>query len=141
MSGAALWVVAGETAKPTSAGEDPTPPEPEPHPEPEPASPAEPDVVVAPSVPSRRPATSRRRAVPLAAPEPTIVAPVLAGPVAVERPQPVTARMSGAPLPRHRVRSGALLVVLVIIVGLLVAAVIGIVVAVLAFALRAAVTS
>jgi hypothetical protein len=60
-----------------------------------------------------------------------------APPVAVEP----SIRMAGAPLPRHRIRSGFLMIVLVVIVGVLVAAVIVVIVAALAFALRAAVTS
>ena len=61
---------------------------------------------------------------------------------AVERPAAtITARMPSPPLPRHRVRSGALLVLLVVVVGLLLALVVGVLVVALAFALRAAVTS
>ena len=62
--------------------------------------------------------------------------------MAVERPAPpVTVRMAGTPLPRHRARSSVLLIVLIAVVGLLLAVVIGAVLAALAFALRAAVTS
>lgn len=49
--------------------------------------------------------------------------------------------MSVAPLRRHRVRSTFLLVVLVLLAGVLLAAVVGAIVAALAFGLRAAVTS
>jgi hypothetical protein len=45
------------------------------------------------------------------------------------------------PLPRHRVRSSALLAVLVVVTGVLVAAGIGTVLALAAFALRSTVTS
>jgi hypothetical protein len=140
LSGAVLWVVAGDAHKPTSAGDGPIDPEVEAVD----AVEAEPDVPeVAPPVrPARLPATSRRRPAPLQVappdpePEPAAVAALV-----VERPPAVTARMAGAPLPRHRARSGVLLVLLVVVVGLLVAAVIGAVLAALAFALRAAVTS
>jgi hypothetical protein len=53
----------------------------------------------------------------------------------------VTARMSGPPLPRHRLRSSVLLVFLVLVIAVAVAAAIGVAAALLAFALRRAVTS
>lgn len=56
------------------------------------------------------------------------------------RPAMVPARMTGAPLPRHRLRSGLLMVVLVVLVGVVVAIVVAVVVGALAFGLRAAVT-
>jgi hypothetical protein len=141
LSGAVLWVVAGDGGKPTSAGDAPIATEDDPVVEvvPEPDIEPEPEVVV-PARPPRLPATSRRRPLLAAPPDPE-PEPVAVAAMVVERPPPVTARMAGAPLPRHRARSGVLLVLLVVVVGLLVAAVIGAVLAALAFALRAAVTS
>jgi len=107
MSGAVLWVVAGDLNQPTSAGATPV------------VTPAEDEARPAPVVPvSRRPAT------PPAA-----------------RPQTTTAAFGGAPLARHRVRSGVLLVLLSVTIGVAVAAVIAAVVVALAFAVRNAVTS
>jgi hypothetical protein len=52
-----------------------------------------------------------------------------------------TVRLTDPPLPRHRLRSGFLLVLTVVTVGTFVALVIGAILAALAFGLRAAVTS
>lgn len=69
-------------------------------------------------------------------------------PVAAVAPEPAVAAAPRAtnralvpPLPRHRARSSALLLVLVLIVGVLIAAVIGTALVLAAFALRSAVTS
>jgi hypothetical protein len=59
---------------------------------------------------------------------------------AVVAPRP-TGRALVPALPRHRARSSALLVVLVLIVGVLLAALVGTALALAAFALRSAVTS
>ena len=76
-----------------------------------------------------------------APPSPPASAPEVAAPasrVAVAAPG---ARLLVPALPRHRARSSVLLVVLVVVVGVLVAAAIGSVLALLAYALRSAVTS
>lgn len=118
MSGAVLWVVAGEHAKPTSVQPAPGPPPAPVEPPVEPPAPPRP----------RTPATSRRR------PSPASV-------TVAERSAVLAGRMRGAPLPRHRARSGFLLVLVVLSVGIVVAVVIGALATALAFALRAAVTS
>ena len=131
MSGAVLWVVAGDQQKPTSDEHAPADPEPVAYVPPEPPP-------LPPPPPPRRPATSRRR--PPVVEAPAVVTPP--SPMAVQRPvATMTVRMAGAPLPRHRLRSSVLLVLLVALIGLLVAVVVGVVVAALAFALRSAVTS
>jgi hypothetical protein len=134
MSGAVVWIVAGEHDQPTSADLTPPaartpPPEPPPLPEPESA--------VLPLAPARRPATSRRRLPQVTVPAPLVQA--TPAPVAVVEEAPI--RMSGAPMPRHRARSGFLMILLLVFIGVMVAFVIGIAVAALAFALRSAVTS
>ena len=132
MSGAVLWVVAGDQDKPRS--EDPAPADPEPEryvpPEPPP---------LPPPPPPRRPATSRRRPPVVQVPAAVQAAPTRAVPMA--RSATTTVRMSSAPLPRHRMRSSVLLVLLIGVCGLLVAVVLGSLIAALAFVLRAAVTS
>lgn len=122
MSGAVLKVVADDHAKPTR--EEPPGPPPLPPP---------------PPPPPRLPATSRRRPPPLPVPAPIEVTGVVAVPW--RSTFATTVRLSDPPLPRHRVRSGFLLVVLVVTVGTMVAVLIGAAIAALAFALRAAVTS
>lgn len=130
MSGAVLWVVAGDQEKPTSAVAVPD----------EAPVPVLEESPAPPPPPPRHPATSRRVPPRVTTPAALERVTATAVPLVVERPS-VTARMSGAPLPRHRVRSTFLLVLLVVIIGLLVAVVIGTIVVALAFALRAAVTS
>lgn len=74
------------------------------------------------------------------APEPVVAAPPPQPLIAAAAPRAAT-RTPVAPLPRHRARSSALLLVLVLIVGVLIAAVFGTALALAAFALRSAVTS
>lgn len=137
--GAVLWVVDGEQIKPTSEeAESPTAVAPE---VPTPAAP--------PLAPPRRPATSRRRVLPDAAavarPAPAPAEP-RDEPIAEQTPALPLAwrpavRTLDPPLPHHRIRSALLLVLLVVAIGTLVAAVIGVIASALAFALRSAVTS
>jgi hypothetical protein len=148
VSGAALWVVDGERAKPTS----------EPPQRPAGDTGVEPtaDAVLATvphgPAPVRQPATSRRvgRLPDIPPEEPHWRdEPVVVPASAPTRPMPRTAavtalppvRTLGPPLPRHRLRSAILLVGLVVLIGALVAAVVGVVASGLAVALRAAVTS
>jgi hypothetical protein len=116
LSAAVLWVVHGEQEKPTSAPAQPIPPVAAPPP----SAPA----------PPHQPATSRRRPPPVAVPATVETARAT-----------VTVGRVGAPLPRHRIRSTALLVLLVVVLGIAVALVIGAIVAALAFGVRSAVTS
>jgi len=133
MFGAVLWVVDGEHSKPTS-GTTPSPPA-------VPPAPDAPTPTTTPAPPKRprQPATSRRVSA-LVQPTPAAVA-VLTPPPLEAPPREAPAVAPQPPLPRHRFRSSLLLVVLVVFVGALVAAVIGVIVAALAFALRSAVTS
>jgi hypothetical protein len=142
VSGAVLWVVDGERAKPTS--------EPPQVPAEGMATVVEPAVDAAlatiphaPVLRARQPATSRR-----VAPRPDTM---LEEPQWRAAPAPTAARAAAAvqpavrtldpPLPRRRLRSAVLLVALVVTIGAVLAAVVGIVVTALALALRAAVTS
>ena len=141
VSGAVLWVVDGEHRKPTS--EPAELPSGGMHPVVDPAV----DVVLAtipraPAAPVRQRASSRRIApVPdVPPPEPQWRDPPVAAPAPAIAALPAV-RTLDPPVPRHRLRSALLLVVLVIGVGALLAAVIGVVVTALALALRAAVTS
>ena len=128
-----LWVVAGDTAKPTGAT----------------SSPADgahtPDEATISHPAPRRPATSRRRLQPVPAPAPLPPSP--APPTTPTAPTrtadrgAVGSRMTGGRLPRHPFRSSALLIVLAVVIGVLVAIAIGALLAAVAFALRSAVTS
>jgi hypothetical protein len=147
VSGAVLWVVDGERPKPTS--EAPEVPADRTAPVVESAV----DAALAtishvPPLRSRQPATSRRipRAPDTPPEEPEwrqapIVVPTFeqeqVASIAVLSPL----RTLEPPLPRHRLRSAILLVVLIVTVGALLAAVVGVVVTALALGLRAAVTS
>jgi hypothetical protein len=147
VSGAVLWVVDGEPGKPTS--EEPEVPSEHVAAVVEPAVDAALATIPhAPVVRPRRPATSRRvpppTTLPLEEPQwrepPATVGAREAAPVAATTVLS-TVRTLDPPIPRHRLRSALLLVALVVTVGALLAAVIGVVVTALAFALRAAVTS
>lgn len=135
MSGAVLWVVDGEQDKPTRGPVD------------APSEATIPHAAIARPRP-RQPATSRR-VVPVSPeqlPEPewrdAPVATLAPTPAAETPPSSLPpVRTLDPPLPRHRLRSAILLVALVVAAGALLAAVIGFIVASLAFALRAAVTS
>jgi hypothetical protein len=147
VSGAVLWVVDGERAKPTSEApelrfDDMAPVV-------EPAVDAA--VATIPHVPAlraRQQATSRRipRVPDAPAEEPQWrEAPIVVPAAEPERGASIAVlspvRTLDPPLPRHRLRSAILLVALIVTVGALLAAVVGGIVAALTFALRAAVTS
>jgi len=155
VSGAVLWVVDGERDKPTSEAAD----APSGHgiAVVDPAACASDggqgvEVALAtvrgvPATPARRrqPATSRRvprgPSEPLPEPEWRTPAPLVVPSPVTPLPQQPAVRTLDPPLPRHRLRSAILLIALLVAVGALLAAVIGVVVSALAFGLRAAVTS